>query len=183
MSDKAFGARIASLLKEHASYGTQLKPVQSASWPDTSAGENSTVVTNGETTPMGQPRVDLQQQANGGELDQECVGEVASLLLSIGYILASKGLVQDKFNVETTISFLSDNFLEDDEGPVGGEAQPEIDVVAAPIPQQLDGGIPAPGSVDPNQQTKDMMQKPKMANMTSSYMESRKLLESKNKNK
>jgi hypothetical protein len=162
--DKDFGKRIEALLKEHASYGVQHTPVQSANWPDTSvpnveAPKDGTVVTNGETAPIDQPRSDLEQQANGGEpLDQECVGEIASLLLTIGYILQSKGLIDDKFNVETTISFLEDNFLSDDQGPVGG-----------------------PDQIEPNSQVQDMLAKPKMANVVGTYMEQRKLLESRHK--
>lgn len=179
MADKEFAARINKLLKEHASYGQQLTPVQSATWPEPS---NGAVVTNGDTTQMGEPRADMQQQANGGnDLDQECVGEIASLLLSIGYILATKGLVADKFNVETTLAFLQDNFLSDDQGQEGEVASVETDVVVAPIPQQAEIDVTAPQAIDPNQQIKEMMHKPKMQNIVSTYMEQRKLLESRSK--
>lgn len=83
-------------------------------------------VTSGETTTMGEPREDLEAQKTGGGNDNEAFGEVASLLITIGYILSQKRLVTDKFNTVDVIKYLNDKFSSP---TAAGVPTPEVDKI------------------------------------------------------
>lgn len=173
MADKDFADKVSKLLKEHGyrTYGTQPMPVENAVWPEgqpesqppveevpptdeVPPGSQQSVVTNGETTPIDQPRSDVAAQQNGGELDADTMSEVGSLLITIGFILTQKGYVADKFNTPEVLGFLQQNFKE----------VPGVDVP------------PAEGCGAP-----EAMPAQPMVPQVQSYMEQRKLLESKTK--
>lgn len=173
MADKNFAEKVSKILNEHGyrTYGTQQMPVEQAVWPESEPveqppveevpqtdevppGSQQAVVTNGETKPIDEPRTDVAAQQNGGELDADTMSEVGSLLITIGFILTQKGYVQDKFNTPEVLGFLQQNFKE----------VPNVDVPPAE-------GCGAPEAV-PEQPVMQPVQ---------SYMEQRKLLESKTK--
>lgn len=113
MGDAIFSKRINELLKENfLTYGTQLTPVQQAEWPAIKPGAEQINVTSGETTPLDAPRTDIEIQnaGNVGGLNGEAMGEVSSLLISIGYLLSKEGIVPDKFDIQAVVKFLNDNF-------------------------------------------------------------------------
>jgi hypothetical protein len=163
-------------------YGKQNTPVQQAVWPDTSLGgqaqqdaANQVNVTDGSTTELGAPRADLQAQENGGEssLDPEVMGEVASLLISIGFVLQSAGIVTDKYDTAGITSFLTDNFSQLSMGNPTDDIEVDIEggQVDPSAPQQPPvAPTPVPTSNQPIEEKR------------SPYMESRKLLESRFKN-
>jgi hypothetical protein len=161
MGDPVFSDRVSKLLQEQfLTYGTQLTPVQQAAWPEPEkqeevpSGSEMTNVTDGSATKLGEPRQDLaaQNAGNVGGLNPEAMGEVSSLLISIGYILSKEGIVPDKFNMQAIAKFLGDNFSQ----------------VCAPTAEAPpEGGVPPVAIEEP--------QKP---DMMAPYMESRKLLES-----
>lgn len=65
------------------------------------------IVTTGETSPLGLPREDKTLE---DQLDTESVNEVGSLLISIGYILQSNNKISDKYNINEILDFLNHNF-------------------------------------------------------------------------
>jgi hypothetical protein len=186
--ENEFSKKISKLMNEqgYQSYGTQNTPVEQKVWPDTSSGQpNLSSVTDGSTTPMGAPRSDMNAQENGGEVDNEVMGEIASLLITMGFILQQAGVITDKYDTKGIIDFLtgmadvlgSGNPTDDQGGEVeidvvgnddGGSEQPEGQ------PEQQDASTPAVSqpAQDPN------MVDEKKKNLNP-MMESRKLLESK----
>lgn len=146
MTDPKFAERLQTIMKESPgmlSYGKQLTPVTQASWPITKPEEQSQepveqssndvpsssqkTITNGETTKLGEPRSDLDAQV--GKVNNEIMGEVGSLLISIGYILSKEGIVPDKFNVAGILTFLNDKF-KDVNIPSPTEQTTDVEVVA-----------------------------------------------------
>ncbi len=188
-----FANRIKKLMTEAGyqayGYGKQNSPVQTAVWPDTSSepapsSVPSATVTDGSTTPMGEPRSDMQAQENGGDMSaQEVMGEVASLLISIGFILQQAGLVTDKYDTQGVIGFLTQSMGDMSMGNPTDDATAEVDVVAVePQAGSVAPVAPTAGEVAPEAPVAapeaPVVEEPKK----NPYMESRKLLESKFKN-
>lgn len=171
--DKDFADKLAKLMQEQLAYGTQLTPVQQASWPSEIAQPKDntaqTTVTNGETTPLGAPRSDLAAQDGCPDsVNSEAMGEIASLLISIGYILSKEGVLPDKFNMQGAVKFLNDKF---------GSVTPPITQDAPPEEVEVSATeVQAPVDAVPQEQVAQD------AGLTyenlKPYMEARKLLES-----
>lgn len=117
MADEVFAKRLQTIMNEDfAVYGKQLTPVVQAEFPNTSAPSEETpntaqtTVTNGETTEINAPRSDMQAQQGSCQLNPETMGEISSLLVTIGYILSKESIVPDKFNTGAVVEFLSKHF-------------------------------------------------------------------------
>lgn len=117
MADEVFAKRLQTIMNEdYAVYGKQLTPVMQAEFPNTSAPSEETpntaqtTVTNGETTEINAPRSDVQAQQSTCQLNPETMGEISSLLVTIGYILSKESIVPDKFNTGAVVEFLSKHF-------------------------------------------------------------------------
>jgi hypothetical protein len=180
--NKEFADRVAELMKEngYGAFGAMRNqmPVQQAQWPVTEPavepeqadevppGSQSTVVTNGETTPMGEPRTDVAVQ-NGTSLDSDTMGEVGSLLITIGHLLAKDKLVSDKFNTPEVLAFLSTNFK-----VVAVDTPPVDDVPAASVGAVA--VVPPAGDV-----ASAPVAVPPAMPMGADYLEQRKMFESK----
>lgn len=116
MADEVFAKRLQSIMNESfPSYGKQLTPIVQAEFP-TSAPQteipstSQQVVTNGETTEINAPRADVQAQQGACQLNPETMGEISSLLVTIGYILSKESIVPDKFNTGAVVEFLGKHF-------------------------------------------------------------------------
>lgn len=113
------------------SYGSNLTPVQQLQFPETTPSvnpaDNQTVVTNGETTPINEPRTDINAEKQGGLINNEVLGEISSLLVSIGYILSKESIVPDKWNTMAVLDFLNTHFKQE-EIPVDKTTPSESDV-------------------------------------------------------
>lgn len=161
MGNTDFSNRINKLIKEQVyGFGVKMTPVEKATWPDTSSDQedipstNQSVVTSGDTTPLGEPRDDVAASNTGAQhSDPETMAEVSSLLITIGHILAKDGLVNDKFDTCGVIEFLNTKFKSN---PL---AQQELPVQQDNLPAV----VPQPQADVMSPQT---------------YMEERKLLES-----
>jgi hypothetical protein len=160
MADKDFSERVQKLMNEYG-YGSMRNqlPVQNAEWPQTSEiapqqdevppGSDSTIVTNGEATPMGEPRADIAAQ-NGQAFDSDTMAEVGSLLITIGFLLAKDKHISDKFNTPEVLDFLGKNFktISIDQPPVeevpptpaedGSVVQPPVAPAQPPVPPGAD---------------------------------------------
>lgn len=113
MGDPVFASKLSKLISEQVMYGKQLTPIEHANWPsqETPSSTDQQNVTTGETTPIDQS-TEIEKPENAGNvggLNPEAMGEVASLLISIGYILSKEGIVPDKFDIKGVLSFLSGN--------------------------------------------------------------------------
>ena len=103
-----------------------------------------TVVTNSETTPINEPRSDIEAQNQSTEqVNSELAGEISSLLITIGFLLSKEGIVPDKFNTGAVIEFLNKHFKQKvspaisdvpSELPVDNGATTDL-TVATPAPQ------------------------------------------------
>jgi len=116
MSNKEFADRLQKRMNESVyGFGAKMMPVNKAAWPEPESepvqeelpSNSQTVVTNGDTTKLGDPRSDLAAQ--GGELDQETMAEVANLLITIGFLLQKAGAVGDKYDTAGVIAYLNGN--------------------------------------------------------------------------
>jgi hypothetical protein len=181
MSINPFAIKIKKLITEgglgYTVYGasTQGMPVSQAQWPtdnqeiennvvsdDVPPSTDQTVVTNGETTPIDEPRADVAASNSGVASQPDCNAEVASLLITIGYILQSQGIINDKFNTQDILSHLNTNF--------GGQPNATM-----PTPDVTVGSVEvAPSPIVGDEQSTELMIPEKIH----AYMESRKLLES-----
>jgi hypothetical protein len=173
-----FAKQLQKRLDESLGYGMKNTPIQELSFPD--AGMNpqppieqnpandQTIVTQGETKQIDAPREDIAAQKQGGPLNAEVVSEISSLLISIGYILSKEGIVPDKFNTDAVLTVLNTHF----------KAVPPV--TQEPPCENMDA------ITDISQTPQVNAEAPAMANisfqnpMVNAYMESRKLLESKN---
>lgn len=72
------------------------------------------VVTNSETTALGEPRSDLESQKQGGEINPEVLSEVLSLLISIGFIFSKEGILPDKYNIPGILDLLNTHYNKSD---------------------------------------------------------------------
>lgn len=150
MSNKIFAENIRKRLDEQFGFGTKNQPVQELSFPDTTPvkspettlpSDNQTVVTNGETTPITEPREDLNAQKQGGTVNPEALGEISSLLVSIGYILSKESIVPDKFDTAAIVNFLNTHFKKVDPvtmQPPTDNACGEVAQVTAIMPSQYE---------------------------------------------
>jgi len=137
--------------------------------PDSTA---QTTVTNGDTTPIDEPRSDVEASSTDGNQNEieDAHAEISSLLITIGYILQSKGIVSDKFNTSEVVGYINTNFGQiqnalpapQDELPQNGQEPEGIDVVDTEV------------EVDPTQAQPITADQAKAA-----YFEGRRLLESK----
>jgi hypothetical protein len=95
------------------------------------------------------------------------MGEIGSLLITIGHLLAKDGLVSDKFNTPEVLAFLSTNFkvVAVEQPPV--EADPAVTVSAVAAVPPVGDVAPAPAAVPPSMP------------MGADYLEQRKMFESK----
>lgn len=129
MANKEFADRLNKLVTEGVyGFGAKMLPVDTAAWPNTTAepapvqepevvaneplpSSTQSVVTNGETTPMGEPRADIAASNTGvGKMDDEAMTEVASLLLTIGFIMQKAGCIADKYNIDEVLEHLNQYF-------------------------------------------------------------------------
>lgn len=99
-------------------------PLQTQDFPQTA----SPVVTTGETIPMG----DVQPVQQSTQ-DPSILGEIGSLLVTIGFILQNAGIIGDKFDTAQVLTFLNDNYAQQYRSPE----------LAAPVD---DGATPEPTS-------------------------------------
>lgn len=170
MANKEFSDQLKSRMDEALGYtlGKPNTPIQPVSFPDSgpsmqqNPANDQTIVTQGETKPMGEPREDLAAQNGCGQLNSETISEISSLLVSIGYILSKEGVVPDKFNTDAVLKVLTTHFQPST--PVTQEPPmetPPVEVAQTPIAE------PVANLTYSNP-------------MVNAYMESRKLLESKN---
>lgn len=141
MADEIFSKRLQSLLKEQVlTYGSQQStPVCQLSWPTEKPlpSDNIDVVTNGETTPIDVPRTDLQMQSKTS-LNSEALGEVSSLLISIGYILSKEGILTDKYNLQAISKYLNDKFCKISPVTSVPPTENDLDVTVEPVsPEEL----------------------------------------------
>lgn len=125
--NEKFSLSLRAKLDEALNYGTHETPVQQLAFPEpTSSGipsDTQTVVTQGETKPLGEPREDMECQKQGGPVDSEVLQEINSLLISIGYLLSKESIVPDKFNIPAILDFLSTHFNQVD--PIAAVVAPE----------------------------------------------------------
>jgi hypothetical protein len=161
MPDEKFNKRLKELMSEsgYQSYGKRDLPVREQVWPnvnnqtppieqqeipnqDQVSAEMTpkATVTSGETTPIDQPRDDIAQQNGDVSEDQaEVLGEISSLLITIGFILQSNGVTEDKFDFDGTLDFLNQTFAglnpqQNQEQPQGDDV--EVQVMNAPTNDQ-----------------------------------------------
>jgi len=194
MTDKAFQTRLRKIISEQ-SFGYPVYGVPSEEIPgqtvddiqqdaETAGGAvvgvvpdstGQTTVTNGETTPIDEPRSDVESSStngNGNEVD-DANAEVSSLLITIGYILQGKGVVSDKFNTSDVVAYINTNFGKIQNALPGPQDDGvEIDAVAVGTP---DIAVPPSIPVQPPAIPGQEVPKPGMQ----PYFEGRRLLESK----
>jgi hypothetical protein len=175
MSNKDFAKSLQLKLQESGAFGYQpsvpVTPVVQAEWPSKNneiPSSTMSVVTNGETTPIDEPRTDIAAQNNATNINEEVKGEVASLLISIGYILSQAGAITDKYDYPAIVSFLSNNFNVASANPVPQEAPTDTEVDAVAVDDRSDENGEEVEVTEPND--KPFIQ---------TYMESRRLIEKK----
>lgn len=96
-------------LEETVGYGISFDnqlPIQMVDFPQP---QNQQLVTTGETKPLGEPREDKAME-QGTNQDPAVIDEIGNLLLTIGYILNSSGLISDRFNTVEILDFINHNF-------------------------------------------------------------------------
>jgi hypothetical protein len=96
------------------------------------------IITQGETTELNQPREDKQLETNTDQTaPSEIIAEIGSLLISIGYILASNKLIDDKYNKTQVLDYLNKQFVEttQQDEPQCTEGQPTTDQPVIGKPQ------------------------------------------------
>lgn len=172
MADEIFAKRLQTIMNEDfAVYGKQLTPVLQAEFPNTSAAPSEetpntaqTTVTNGETTEINAPRSDIQAQQGSCQLNPETMGEISSLLVTIGYILSKESIVPDKFNTGAVVEFLSKHFP--------ANANVPNDIATPPTETALEPGLPVSSEQQPVQGIPQ-----EMLSQKSAMYESRQLLE------
>ena len=163
MAIKSFSDQIKKKLNEAIGFGynTSQTPIQHLSFPETSSiilkndnpsiqndvipSDSQVVVTNSETTPIDEPRSDIEAQNQSTEqVDSELAIEISSLLITIGFLLSKEGIVQDKFNTSAVIEFLNKHFKQKEspacsdipsELPIDGGAATDL-TVAIPAPDR-----------------------------------------------
>jgi hypothetical protein len=189
MSINPFAIRISKLLKEgglgYSMYGAgQGLPVSQAQWPtennqepvdnvipsdDVPPSTDQTIVTNGETTPIDEPRPDVAASNSGVAPEGDCNAEIASLLITIGYILQTQGIIGDKFNTQDILSHLNTNF-----GGQPAAASPDVAVSSTKVVAVPEIPAEVPPVVSGDEQSTALMIPEKIH----AYFESRRLLES-----
>ena len=171
MAIKEFSDQIKKKLNEAIGYGYTQTPVQHLSFPETPIivkqdnnpiadqqdstneipSDSQVVVTNSETTPIEEPRSDIEAQKQETEqLNSELAGEISSLLITIGFLLSKEGIVPDKFNTSAVIEFLNKHFKQKD-SPACSDVPSELPIdtgattdltVATPAPQTAEYEYP-----------------------------------------
>lgn len=144
MGNSAFSKRLQDKLNEQLGFGQPNIPIQSIEFPQTTGGlpkdnvppVTSTVTDGSEVTPIDTPREDVAAQKQGGEVNSEVLGEISSLLITIGFLLSKEGIVPDKFNTSGVVDFLNTHFKQittpATEPPCDNTISPEENIISSP---------------------------------------------------
>jgi len=178
MGNIDFSKKLQQKLNEQLGFGKPDMPIQAVNFPQTTGGlpqetndvpPASTNVTDGsEVKPISEPRDDVAAQKQGGEVNSEVLGEISSLLVTIGFLLSKEGIVPDKFNTGGVVDFLNTHFKQippvTEQPPCDDVTTPAENIISSPASTLSIAPMPLAQYANPQ---------------VNAFMEARKLLESK----